>query len=222
MTALPATPFDEQQIVYLADATDGVLWPFVYRSGSASDLKWEAAGPSPLTDWIPTAQAPTMQPGTVWRRSGHVSPARRRLPRHLRGHVVEWQRRLGRGDRRVDQRSGSDRELQTYQQRARTPTTTRGVATLASTMSRPAPCCGWSTQVALESGWHGPSACCPCARSASDIARLSRPHQIHFRTYPPYVRRRLEDRQQALDATWCPGPAPALLGRAGVGLPLPR
>ena len=44
VTALPANPFDGQVIDYLADATNGVVWRFRYRAGSASAFKWEGVG----------------------------------------------------------------------------------------------------------------------------------------------------------------------------------
>jgi hypothetical protein len=46
VTALPTSPAPEdgQLIVYVADATNGVLWPFRYNAGSASSFKWESDG----------------------------------------------------------------------------------------------------------------------------------------------------------------------------------
>lgn len=38
------TPADGDEIYYLADATNGVLWHFRYRAASASAYKWEAVG----------------------------------------------------------------------------------------------------------------------------------------------------------------------------------
>jgi hypothetical protein len=48
VSALPGTPFDGQQILYLADATAGVIWHLRYRASSASAYKWEYVGGPPL------------------------------------------------------------------------------------------------------------------------------------------------------------------------------
>lgn len=47
-TSLPTTAVNGQQIDYVADATNGVVWRFRYRSASASSFKWEFVGGSPL------------------------------------------------------------------------------------------------------------------------------------------------------------------------------
>jgi hypothetical protein len=49
VTSLPAAPVSGQQVVYVADATNGVLWTLRYNAGSASPYKWEFVGGSPLT-----------------------------------------------------------------------------------------------------------------------------------------------------------------------------
>lgn len=54
-TALPASPYDGQKIVYAADAT-GVLWPLRYNGLSASPYKWEAIGPTPLGSYVQTVE----------------------------------------------------------------------------------------------------------------------------------------------------------------------
>jgi hypothetical protein len=48
VTALPSIPVDGQEVLFLADAVNGILQPFRYRAASASGFKWEAIGPSPL------------------------------------------------------------------------------------------------------------------------------------------------------------------------------
>jgi hypothetical protein len=48
VTALPSG-YDGQEINYLADATNGVVWRLKYRAASASAFKWESVGaPAPL------------------------------------------------------------------------------------------------------------------------------------------------------------------------------
>lgn len=47
-TSLPAGPLDGQEINYLADAANGIVWRFRYRSASASAYKWEFIGGSAL------------------------------------------------------------------------------------------------------------------------------------------------------------------------------
>lgn len=55
-------PFDGQEIYFLADAANGVLWRLRYRSASSSVYKWEAVGsPPPLLAEITAAE----QQGTV-------------------------------------------------------------------------------------------------------------------------------------------------------------
>jgi hypothetical protein len=44
VAALPGAPYDGQEINYLADATNGVLWRLKYRAASASAYKWEFVG----------------------------------------------------------------------------------------------------------------------------------------------------------------------------------
>lgn len=44
VTALPASPVDGQEIYYVADATNGVVWHLKYRTASASAYKWEFIG----------------------------------------------------------------------------------------------------------------------------------------------------------------------------------
>jgi hypothetical protein len=48
--ALPGSPADGQEIYYLADAANGVVWHLRYRSASGSSSKWEGVGTvSPLS-----------------------------------------------------------------------------------------------------------------------------------------------------------------------------
>ena len=48
VSSLPASPVDGQEIYYLADATNGVIWHLRYRASSASIYKWEYIGGSAL------------------------------------------------------------------------------------------------------------------------------------------------------------------------------
>lgn len=49
VTSLPSSPYDGQEIYYVADATNGVLWHLRYNAASASAYKWEFLGGSDLT-----------------------------------------------------------------------------------------------------------------------------------------------------------------------------
>jgi hypothetical protein len=49
VTALPGSPDDGQEVDFVADATDGVIWRFRYRAASSSAYKWEFVGGPPLT-----------------------------------------------------------------------------------------------------------------------------------------------------------------------------
>ena len=49
VTSLPATPYDGQEVNYVANAANGVLWRLVYNAASASAYKWEFIGGSPLS-----------------------------------------------------------------------------------------------------------------------------------------------------------------------------
>lgn len=55
-SALPASPVDGQEIAYVADATNGVVWHFKYRSASASAYKWEFIGGGSLWAAVETAE----------------------------------------------------------------------------------------------------------------------------------------------------------------------
>lgn len=49
VTTLPSSPVDGQRCLFLADATNGVVWDLRYRSASSSTYKWELAGGGSLT-----------------------------------------------------------------------------------------------------------------------------------------------------------------------------
>lgn len=46
--ALPSTPYEGQEVIYIADATNGVAWHLKYRSAQAGSYKWLVIGGSPL------------------------------------------------------------------------------------------------------------------------------------------------------------------------------
>lgn len=57
VTALPANPVNGMVVYYLADSTNGVVWPLKYRSASASTYKWECVGGPPLYAEVQTAES---------------------------------------------------------------------------------------------------------------------------------------------------------------------
>ena len=64
LTALPAGPVDGQEILYLADATLGIIWRFRYRTASASTYKWEFIGGTEFSAY--TAGDVTRPTGSVY------------------------------------------------------------------------------------------------------------------------------------------------------------
>lgn len=49
VTTLPASPADGQEILYVADSANSVIWPLRYRTTARSGAgAWEAIGPTPL------------------------------------------------------------------------------------------------------------------------------------------------------------------------------
>lgn len=44
VTSLPSNAIDGQEVRYLADNTNGIIWNFRYRAGSSSTYKWEFIG----------------------------------------------------------------------------------------------------------------------------------------------------------------------------------
>ena len=55
VTSLPSPQYDGQEIVYVADAANGVLWRLRYNAGSASAYKWEFVGGSALRQYVAAA-----------------------------------------------------------------------------------------------------------------------------------------------------------------------
>ena len=58
-TTFPSTPVDGQLHQYPASASLGVMWLFVYNSGSASAHKWECVSGPPLYAEVETSQTTT-------------------------------------------------------------------------------------------------------------------------------------------------------------------
>jgi microcystin-dependent protein len=56
VTALPGSPFDGQEIAYVANAVQGIVWHLKYNPGSASPYKWEFLGGGSLYHNVPTDQ----------------------------------------------------------------------------------------------------------------------------------------------------------------------
>lgn len=68
VTSLPTSPYDGQEIYYLADEPSGTLWHLRYRAASTSAYKWEAIGPTPL--WAKADVAITFNSATYIDGSG--------------------------------------------------------------------------------------------------------------------------------------------------------
>jgi hypothetical protein len=51
VTSLPSNAIDGQEVRYLADNTNGIIWNLRYRAGSSSTYKWEYIGGNPLFDF---------------------------------------------------------------------------------------------------------------------------------------------------------------------------
>lgn len=56
VTSLPSSPFDGQEVYYVADATNGVIWHLKYRAAAPGSYKWEFVGGAPLTHEVATAE----------------------------------------------------------------------------------------------------------------------------------------------------------------------
>jgi hypothetical protein len=52
VASLPLAPVDGQEVYYLADATNGIVWHLKYRAASASAYKWEFVGGSALSSEV--------------------------------------------------------------------------------------------------------------------------------------------------------------------------
>jgi len=57
ITTLPTVPFNGQEVFYLADDTNGIVWHLKYREASASTYKWEVVGGPPMFAYVGTQQS---------------------------------------------------------------------------------------------------------------------------------------------------------------------
>lgn len=55
VTSLPSNPLDGQEVYYLADAANGMIWHLRYRAASSSAYKWEFVGGSPFNMQLDTS-----------------------------------------------------------------------------------------------------------------------------------------------------------------------
>ena len=75
VSSLPSNPADGQEVYYLADATNGVIWHLRYRAASASAYKWEFLGGSPLYSHIATQEGrSSASPGDLATLGPDVTP----------------------------------------------------------------------------------------------------------------------------------------------------
>lgn len=56
VSSLPVSPVDGQEIYYLVDSTNGVVWHLRYRAASASTYKWEFVGGTDLFSQVATLE----------------------------------------------------------------------------------------------------------------------------------------------------------------------
>jgi len=71
VSTLPASPVDGQEIHYLADATNGVIWHLRYRVAATGSYKWEFVGGPPLTAGLGNHNLP----GFLDFAAGNIFPA---------------------------------------------------------------------------------------------------------------------------------------------------
>jgi len=71
-TSLPPTPFDGQEIYYVANSANGVIWHLRYREAAAGTYKWEFVGGSNLTNEINSLESPVS--GGTWTDLPTVGP----------------------------------------------------------------------------------------------------------------------------------------------------
>lgn len=57
VNSLPASPIDQQECIYVVDATNGIKWHLKYRSASASAYKWEYIGGAPLISEVLSSES---------------------------------------------------------------------------------------------------------------------------------------------------------------------
>lgn len=57
VSALPSSPKDSDEIYFIADSSNGVLWHLRYNAGSGSSYKWESVGSPPLISSVATDES---------------------------------------------------------------------------------------------------------------------------------------------------------------------
>lgn len=72
VSSLPASPVDGQEIYYLADSTNGIVWHLRYRLASASASKWEFVGGSHLHALVAASEGTSL---TSFADLGTVGPS---------------------------------------------------------------------------------------------------------------------------------------------------
>lgn len=70
VTSLPSNAIDGQEVRYLVDNTNGIVWNFRYRAGSSSAYKWEFIGGRPLSVGTPYSTESTASASYVDLASG--------------------------------------------------------------------------------------------------------------------------------------------------------
>lgn len=75
VTVLPAAPVDGQEIYFLADAANGVVWHLRYRAASTSAYKWEYLGGPPLYNAVAATAVITTTTGAWSNLTGSAGPA---------------------------------------------------------------------------------------------------------------------------------------------------
>jgi hypothetical protein len=71
---LPPSPVDGQEIFFLADPTNGVVWHLKYRAGSSSAYKWEYVGGSAIRHRIDTDETVAEQASLAYVNPATVGP----------------------------------------------------------------------------------------------------------------------------------------------------
>lgn len=57
VTALPAGPVDGQEVSFIADALQGIVWRLKYRAADPSPYKWQFVGGAPLQKFAATGES---------------------------------------------------------------------------------------------------------------------------------------------------------------------
>jgi hypothetical protein len=75
VTSLPAIPYDGEEIFFLADATNGVVWHLKYRAGSTSTYKWEYVGGGSLYSKVTTDETVAEASTVTYNNPATVGPS---------------------------------------------------------------------------------------------------------------------------------------------------